>query len=260
MTTAALVLAGGTIRPDRRDQWEGLLDAEVWNPALARLGSSTLLEQVAQVLNDSVDGRVLVAGDVPLPDHCVPVDGGETMVDTLLNGIAALNPSETRLLVATADIPFVTPDSVRHFLDNAPDADFVYSIVPAELCAEALPGMTRTTLRTAEGVFTGGNIVLVNPDFVRSNADRIRDAYARRKDVVALARLLGPGIVLRLIASRLVPAALPIRALEAAVGRLVSGADVRAFPATHFGIGSDIDRPDDLRLARKLMLDRGSRP
>lgn len=257
--TAALILAGGTIRSDRRDQWSGLLDPGVWNPALARLGDKSLLERVAGVLTDSVDGRVLVAGDVPVPAGCDPVAGGETMVDTLLSGIAALAPKENRLLVATADIPFLTPESVRHFLSNAPDADFVYSIVPAGLCADALPGMSRTTLRTAEGVFTGGNIVLVDPEFVRSNEGRIRDAYARRKDVVALARLLGPGIVLRLLASRVWPAALPISALESAVGRLVSGAQVRAFPATHFGIGSDIDRPDDLRLARQWFAERGLR-
>ena len=253
--TSVLVLAGGIIRPDRRADWSGLLDDGVWNLALARLGDTTLLERVVAEMRAAVDGRVLVAGDVPVPEGCVPVAGGESMVDTLLSGIAALDPAETRLLVATADIPFVTAESVKAFVADAPDADFVYSIVPASLCETALPGMRRTTQRTAEGTFTGGNLVLINPQFVRNNETRIREAYARRKDVVALAKLLGPGIVFRLIASRIVPAALPIRALESAVGRLVSGANVRACPVTHHGIGSDVDRPDDLRLARRLLGD-----
>jgi CTP:molybdopterin cytidylyltransferase MocA len=86
------------------------------------------------------------------------VPGGETLVDTLLNGVAALAPDETRLLVATADIPFLTPDAVRDLLQRA-DAiggtDFAYPIVEAARCREQFPEMKRTTLKIKEGEFTG---------------------------------------------------------------------------------------------------------
>ncbi|MFM7320889.1 MAG: hypothetical protein ACKO5K_05115, partial [Armatimonadota bacterium] len=200
----------------------------------------------------AVDGRVLVAGDVPTPAGCVAVPGGESMVDTLLSGVAALAPAEDRLLVATADIPFVTADAIEDVLQHAPRAEFVYTIVPAAICAEALPGMRRTTLRTAEGLFTGGNIVLVDPEFVRRHAAQIREAHARRKDVGRLARLLGPGILLRLLASRAFPACLRIAHLEGAVGRVLGGAQVRAYISNHHGIGSDVDRPEDVALARRF--------
>ncbi|MES2461822.1 MAG: hypothetical protein V4671_14655, partial [Armatimonadota bacterium] len=108
-------------------------------------------------------------------------------MDTLLNGVAALAPEETRLLVATADVPFLTPEAVTDLLQRADamggNADFGYPIVEAARCRERFPEMKRTTLRIKEGEFTGGNLVLLNPAFLREHQQVIRDAYARRKDV-----------------------------------------------------------------------------
>ena len=253
--TAALILAGGTVRADRLAEWGDLLPPGSRNPALIDLGGRTQLEHVADAVRIAVDGRVLVAGDVPTPEGCLGVSGGNSMVDTLLSGVAALRPDENRLLVVTADIPFVAPEALTDVLENAPDADFVYTIVPADLCSKALPGMRRTTLTMAEGTFTGGNVVLVRPDFVRTNESTIREAHARRKDVARLARLLGPGVIVRLILSRLFPSCIAIPRLEAAVGRVLGGANVRAYVANHHGIGSDVDRPEDVRLARRFFRD-----
>ena len=250
--TAALILAGGSVRAAQRAQWNDLLEPGQDNPAMAILDEKPLVEHVARTVRESIGGRVLIAGEVPLVDGCVAIPGGLSMVDTLLSGVNQLHADEDRLLVATADIPFLCADSVRRFLSDTPDADFVYTIVPAALCQTALPGMRRTTLQTAEGTFTGGNVVLVRPAFVRENEHRIREAYALRKDVVALAKLLGADVLLRLLVSRIFPGVLGISHLEAAVGRVVGGANVRAFIVDHHGFGSDIDRPEDLALARRL--------
>lgn len=254
MKTASLILAGGTVKEKHRGTWAGLLPDGVWNRALLNLGGRPMLAYVVDAVRPVSDGRLLIAGDVPLPDGAVGVEGGGSMVDTLLNGVAALTPEESRLLVVTADVPFLTADALRELLANAPaDAEFVYTIVEASRCAQRFPDMRRTTLKTAEGVFTGGNVVLLDPGFVRRNEAAIRHAYDLRKNVPGLAALLGPAVVLRLLASRVVPAALPIAFLEAAVSRLVGGARVKAYTSPYPEIGADVDRPDDVPVARRYL-------
>jgi CTP:molybdopterin cytidylyltransferase MocA len=182
-------------------------------------------------------------------------------VDTLMNGVRALRPDETRLLVVTADIPFLTPDAVADFLRQAaaaPRAQFHYPIVEAGRCEARFPEMRRTTLRIAEGRFTGGNLALLDPGFLRAHEATLRAAYARRKSVVGLANLLGPALLVRLIGSRLLPGLLAIRHLEAAVSRALGGATARAVISPFPEVGADIDRPADVAAARRRL--RGEPP
>jgi hypothetical protein len=88
---------------------------------------------------------------------------------------------------------------------------------------------------------------------LRQHQQVIRDAYARRKEVPRLAALLGPSLLLRLLASRVVPGVLAIAHLEAAVGRLIGGATARAIITPYAEIGVDIDKPEDVRIARAVL-------
>ena len=251
--TVALILAGGKNKPEMQAACDGQE-----NRALVDLNGRPMLGYVVDAvragLNKSGGGRILVAGDVPLPPSCVAVAGGDSLVDTLLNGVKALQPSETRLLVATADIPFLTGVAVSDFLAKAnalgPNVPFAWPIVQAAVCAEKFRGMKRTTLRVKEGTFTGGNLALLDPAFLAQKETVLRAAYARRKSVPALARLLGPGVIARLVVSRIAPSVLPIAVLESAVGRVLGGIPVRAVPTSYAEIAADVDRPEDVPLAR----------
>ncbi len=247
---AALILAGGTSSAEMQAA------GAAQNRALTLLNHRTMLDYVVDAVRAGVGSRlrILVAGEVPTPADCTPVPGGASLVDTLLNGVAALRPTETRLLVVTADVPFLSGEAVADFLQRADDAaaDFCYPIVDAERCQQHFPEMRRTTLRIAEGTFTGGNLALLKPAFLRERETVLRAAYARRKSIIGLANLLGPALLLRLAASRLMPRLLRIADLEAAVSRALGG-DVRAravvssFPE----VAADVDRPEDLEIARK---------
>ena len=256
---AALILAGGKSSPEMRAATGGLE-----NRALVPLAGRSMLDYVVEAVRGGLGGggRVLVAGDVPTPPGCDAVPGGASLVDTLLNGAAALAPEESRLLVATADIPFLTSEAVADFLRQAErlPAQLHYPIVPADRCAERFPRMRRTTLRIAEGRFTGGNLALLDPSFLRSHEGVLRAAYARRKSVVGLANLLGPALLLRLAASRPLPGLLTIAHLEAAVGRALGGARARAIVSPFAEVGADVDRPQDVEIARSLLEKPGLRP
>lgn len=254
MRVVALVLAGGQVKDKYAASWEPLLPPGTRNRALLDLGGKPMYQRVVEVLQATPEvGRILLAGEVPLLAGCEPVAGGESMVDTLLSGVAALGPEAKRLLVVTADIPFLTPAALQELLATAPDADFVYTIIPAATCKAAFPEMRRTTLTLAEGEFTGGNVVILNPAFLRTSEAAVRKAYALRKNVPGLAALLGPNTIMRLLLSRIVPQVLNLPELEAAVGRLLNGARARAVVSNHPGVGADVDHPEDVPIVRRYL-------
>ena len=256
---AVLILAAGKMKPELQ-----AVAGSVKNRALIPVGvnGETMLDLVVAAVrggirqvNGEASGRILVAGEVPLPEGCIAVDGGASLVDTLLSGVAALNPEENRLLVVTADIPFLTPDAVADFLNRAlavQPGQFVYPIVEMTACKKRFPEMKRTTLRIMEGEFTGGNVALLDPAFLRKSEAAIRTAYARRKNVPALAGMLGIDLILRLIGSRLVPSLLTIPHIEKAVGRLLNNGTARAVITSYPEIGTDVDHPEDIQIARRI--------
>jgi GTP:adenosylcobinamide-phosphate guanylyltransferase len=259
--TAVLILAGGRITPEMAAVAPGTT-----NRALIRLNGHAMLDYVVAAIRGGVNlsdtERLILAGD-DLPAHYggTRIPGGTSLVDTLLNAVAELTPQETRLLVFTADIPFLTAEAVSDFVRRASalgGAQFIYPIVDAAASRSMFPEMKRTTLRVAEGEFTGGNVVLLDPAFLRANEALLRHAYAQRKSVVGLARLLGPGTLVRLVASRALPKVLPIPYLEETVGRALGGATARAVVSPYPEIGADVDRPEDVAVAERILASRTS--
>lgn len=250
--TAAILLTGGRIKDKERAEWSSLLPAGCNNRVMVDLAGKPMFQYVADAIRDA-DIKLIIAGDVPYDGNFTRVDAGTSLVDTLLNGIAALPASVNQVLVITADIPFITASGIRAILGKAPTADFVYTIIPMDVCRTRFPAAKRTALRTAEGEFTGGNIVLINPQFVRSNEAVILESFNRRKDVLALAKLLGPAVIIRLLLSRVAPTLLPISALEGAVSRIVGNATVRALVVDDPAVGTDIDSASDVAMARQVL-------
>ncbi len=193
MTVDAIILAGGKNSLAMQEV------TGVTNRALTPLGDKTMLAYVAGALGAAASvGRVFVVGDVPGETSLYArVAPGETLMDNLLAGIHAARAQghAPRLLISTSDIPFLTPAAVDDFVAQslAADADFGYAIIPIVRCHEAFPQMKRTTLRLREGVFTGGNLMLVNPDYVLGRQETILRAYAARKRVGQMGAMLGWG-------------------------------------------------------------------
>ncbi len=251
-STAAILLAGGRIKAKDRAEWQGLLPSGCDNRVMVDIAGKPMYHYVIDAIRGAAI-QLVIAGDVPFDGNHIRVAGGDSLVDTLLNGIAALPPAVSQVLVLTADIPFLTSASIAAILQSAPNADFVYTIIPMDTCRAAFPDAKRTSLKTADGEFTGGNIVLINPEFVRKNEAVIRESFERRKDVLALGKLLGPDVIFRLLLSRMFPALLPIDALERAVSRLVGNATVKAMVVNDAAVGTDIDSASDVAMARKVL-------
>lgn len=246
----AIILAGGKAS-DEIQQLTG-----VTNRALVPIAGRSMIDYVVDALasSTSVD-RIVVVGDVPASSRyeSVPDQGG--LFDNLLAGLKAAGGDFT--LVATSDIPFLTPDAVDDFVSTAAarNVDIGYPIVDMDAYKKRFADMKRTTVKLREGTFTGGNMMLLRTEFMVGQQVRIKQAYAARKNVLRLAMLLGPNVLMRLIVSQtLAPSVLNLPLLEAAVGRVLgANATVAAVITQYPEIGTDVDKPDDIASAEKIL-------
>jgi 2-phospho-L-lactate guanylyltransferase (CobY/MobA/RfbA family) len=244
----ALVLAGGKAKPDL------FAVTGQSNRALVSLRGQTMLDHVVDALSGAgCVSSIVVTGNVPdSPRYRVVADHGG-FVENIFAGLQRLDKAP-RVLICTSDIPFITAEVIEDFCihGHALRADMVYPIVAVETCLRKYPGMKRTALSLREGRFTGGNMVLVNPDFMHLQRERIARAYAARKSPLRLALMLGIGTTIRVaLAMTCMPRVLSIRSLEESASRLVGG-DARAYISRYPEIATDIDRAGDLLVAQTL--------
>lgn len=242
----AIILAGG----------ENSKELSKYTPhgyeALIDIAGKPMVSFVAAALAASrqVD-RIFVLGPVAELAGCVfpprtsVIASGPTIIETIRLGIRSLGHFRP-VLVATADIPLLTADAVNDFLGQCRrvEADLYYPIVTKEANERSYPGNKRTYARLREGVYTGGNLFLVNPGIVEQCAQVAEKFIAERKHPVVLCRMLGWSFVLRFLVG-----VLSLKDVERRVSELlgVRGAVIMSpFPE----LGIDVDKPSDLELVR----------
>lgn len=170
--------------------------------------------------------------------------------DTLLGNVnlgLSLFPDDEYILLATADIPLLTPAAVDAFIAEAlaVKADIVYPMVSRATCEARFPGQKRTYVRLREGSFTGGNLMLVNSAFIRKEQALVQRVFDLRKEPLRLAGLLGFSLVLRFLLGWAA-----LADIEGAAGRLINGS-ARGLAGSFPEIAFDVDKPSDLQLVRQ---------
>jgi GTP:adenosylcobinamide-phosphate guanylyltransferase len=252
----AVILAGG-LNDDAMRAATG-----VENRAMVELTSGrTMLEYVvsAVTMAETV-GQVVVVGDVPLQDGCTGIPSASSFLQNLINGVGTLPADTKELLVITSDIPFISPAAIEDFLQKALEShgDFCYPIIPMSIYRKQFKGMKRTTLKLRDGEFTGGNIMLVSASYVKDHQQTILAAYAARKDVAKLGRMLGWGLLFRVILSQTISRnLLDVRSLEKGVSKLLGfGAIATAIITEYASLGTDVDKLEDVAEARRILSQR----
>jgi molybdopterin-guanine dinucleotide biosynthesis protein A len=242
----AVILAGGSCSAEfaaaAGTQWRAEADINGW----------PMVRYVIRALRDASEiGRiVLVApkGFPQQPEADIQLCGDEDLPGNITIGLSECGGAEYALLV-TADIPFLTPEAVDSFVRQslAAEADLCYAAIPKEACERRFPGMRRTYLQTPGVTLTGGNVVLQRISVFERQAQLVRVAFESRKNPLFLARLIGLGNVAKFLARKLTP-----EDIEKAVSRMM-GTRCRLLITGHAELGSDVDKPNDLVLARKWL-------
>ncbi len=201
------------------------------------------------------------------------VPSGRDFAGSLALGLgAAAAAGAARIVVATADLPWIDADAVQRFVREAnavtaadrdgasadvgaprerrrTPADVVYPIVPRRASEARFPEQARTWVRLhgAGGTpddpdaaidVTGGNLAFLRPAAVPGVVDLAAVAYRARKNPLSLARIVGLEALLRLAIGRL-----RLERLEDRIGRMV-GAPVRALVTDDARLSADLDRPE----------------
>lgn len=246
MRVPAVVMAGGRLSDEDARRLGAV------NRALVEVGGRTLLSRVIESLRAAPSvGEIVVVGPVPPGDGYRVVDECDGFVANLFAGVDAIGEAEW-VLVATSDMPFVSSEALDDVVVRgaATGADFIYPITDVHLCLQAYPGMKRTSVRTFDGRFTGGNAILARPGFLRTRRDHIAAVYEMRKEPVRLAGLMGWSVALRIALGKLLKRPfMGVADLERAMSRAVGGA-ARALISPHPSLATDADTAEELEALR----------
>ncbi|TEB17180.1 2-phospho-L-lactate guanylyltransferase [Pelotomaculum sp. FP] len=155
-----------------------------------------------------------------------------------------------RVLLVTSDIPMLTTQAVNDFLELCGDmsGDLYYPIISKQVVENKFPTTRRTYVNLKEGVFTGGNLFLINPAVFKQCVENGQKIISLRKSPVGLCRLIGLGFVLKFLMR-----SLTIAEAEQKVSQLLGRIKGIVVMSKYPEVGVDVDKPADLTLALKTL-------
>lgn len=182
-----------------------------------------------------------VIGDAKL------IPPGKAMWDSVSAGLRSVGHGKA--LISSADAPLLTPESIDDVVNRsvALDAAFVYPYVSRQDSESQCPGLKRTYGSLAEGVFTGGNLMLVDVDIVLRQEPVIRKALDARKKPFTLARMLSLRILVKALMKRVT-----VNDLEQRIS-LILGAKARGLLSMYAVIAADLDDPAEAPVFEQLI-------
>jgi len=172
-----------------------------------------------------------------------------TMIENILGGIhkvMEINPSATRVLLASSDIPAITPEMVDWEVETTlqTDVDICYNVARRETIEARYPGSRRTYVRLKDVEVCGGDMNVVRTSVVSRNMDIWKKLIESRKNPIKQASMLGLDTLLLVLLRAIT--------LEEAVRRVSSRLQMtgRAIITPYAELAMDVDKPNQLELMR----------
>ncbi len=251
----AVILAGGANSSELKKI------APYDNEALIIIGKYPMIYYVYNALRRSPRVRnIVISGPADAlrnifarEENLYFVEGGKNVMESLAYAAGFLREKGTteRLLVLPTDIPFITTAAIDDFTEQCHnyEADFFYAITTKQVNELKFPGVVRTYVKLKDGVFTGGNLFLLRSDIIEQVLEKAIQIVERRKNPLAIAGLFGFGLMWRYLTGQL--------SIDMAEKRFlkVLGIKGKAIISPYAEVGVDIDKPSDLEIAQKHLID-----
>ncbi|HXW01636.1 MAG TPA: nucleotidyltransferase family protein [Anaerolineae bacterium] len=179
--------------------------------------------------------------------HFIPSRDG--LLDNVLAGvdkIREVSPAAKKILLCSSDIPLITPEIVRGFVEECglQEADIYYAIVEEKTMEARFPGSKRTFVPFKGGRYTGGDVFLVDLAAAKGNVELFRALTGSRKNYLAQAQMLGFGFIIRFL--------LRLMTVHEAAERTRQRMNLNArVVVTRFAeLGMDLDKPHQYDLIK----------
>lgn len=250
----SIITAGGVCSPD--DPLFELTGVE--KKALIPLAGRPMISWVVDAVWRSglVDNIAIVgleSGGVDFGD--APVYFTDAVGDLVSNVLAGLdrlrevNPAVKKILLASSDVPLITPDIVRGFVDECGSQEFdaYYAIIEEKTMEARFPGSNRMFVPFKGGRYAGGDVLLLDVAAVNANQELVRSLTGSRKNYWHQAQMIGWAFILRFIFRTMT--------VYEAVQRAGQRANLNAQVVdTRFAeLGMDLDKPRHYRLIKSIL-------
>jgi GTP:adenosylcobinamide-phosphate guanylyltransferase len=242
----AVVLAGSD-----REAW--LQEEGVNNKALLPIDGKPLVRYVLEAVRGSrYHGRTILVADFPPHEELKPlvdiwVEAGNSLEENIRRGVKmAKGPL---VMIVGSDIPFLEASDIDRFVQFclANPAYYYIPVIRKEDIEARFPGTRRTYATMKEGKVKAGNLVIFSIEAYDLVERFMSEVIAGRKQIWKLARIFGVKQILKFALG-----ILTIRELEQVSSHFI-GKPGRATIINAPGMGVDIDKPEDLILARAIL-------
>lgn len=214
---------------------------------LIELAGRPAVQYVLEALRaSSAIHRIALAGPPALLGHAgaaladVRLAEAETIVDKLTAAAAAFGDGR-KLLMATCDIPLVTPEVIADVVAQCPDESvFFHPLVTKAAAVRDFPNHKWVFLRLRDGAVVTTNVVIIDPQWLARRPDVAQMIEQLRRHPVRMVLQWGLGFLLRF--------KLGLLGLDYCE-RFFSDflrAPVRGAITEHTQLAMDLDRPEDL--------------
>ncbi len=222
--------------------------------ALIPIGDKTMVEYVVEALKASKRiNRILVVGPLDelaeiMPGYVTVVPAGKSLLENLMEGLKYLSGADM-VLMATCDIPMITPQAIENFLDlcAGKQADIYYPVISQKDVERIYPNTRRTYVSLKEGQFTGGNLFLFKPEVVEGCMKKGQQLVSARKSPLKMCKLLGTMFLIRFLLRQV-----SLREAESRVSTVL-GVNGVVVVSSYPEVGVDVDKPSDLQLATEKL-------
>jgi len=240
----AVITAGGLVDGD----FARALGTDV--KALAQLGGSTMLDLAIDAARGAGVGKLAVIGGDAVRMHCrdrvdrvvdAAADGGENV----LRALAAWE--DAPLLYLTSDIPFVTAQAVKRFAQRSAGFGMTMPLAAHDAYVHCFPNAPEHVIKLGGERVANGNVFFIASEAIGPIRLWATRFFSARKSKLAMARLLGPGLLLRFVLGKLT-----IRAIEAKAENTL-GFSVAAIRDSDPEICYDVDTYEEYVYARDLL-------
>ena len=156
---------------------------------------------------------------------------------------------ESKALILTSDIPLITGEIIDRFIKKCElhQAFFYYPIILKKNILRKYPEAIRSYVNLKEGIFCGGNMVIVGKPVFDRNRQLLNELYQNRKDVKKYISILGAKFLVKYLMK-----SLTIDEIEEKAAEIV-GYPVKSILIEDPEVMIDLDKLSDYELITQVI-------